>query len=82
MYHSQFLAADFGNVDYCKIAEGFNIKAVRIHNPSDVSDVLQKALSVKGPVIIEVTVPNESELVPPVPRWVPNAKEKDIPYFY
>ena len=82
VYHSQFFAADFGNVDYCKVAEGFNIKAVRIHNPSDVSDVLQKALSVKGPVIIEVTVPNESELVPPVPRWVPNAKEKDIPYFY
>jgi len=27
-------------------------------------------------------VPDETELVPPVPRWIENAKKKGIPYCY
>lgn len=82
VYHSDFFAADFGNVDYAGVAEAFGIKSYRIHEPSIINQTLKEAIEYNGPVLIEVWVPDEAQLVPPVPRWIPNAKEKAIPYFY
>ncbi|MDR1510740.1 MAG: hypothetical protein LBS53_14030 [Synergistaceae bacterium] len=31
---------------------------------------------------VEVHVDDQSRLVPPIPRWIPNAVEKGIPYHY
>lgn len=82
VYHAPFFAADFGGVDYCGVARAFGLKTFKIERPQDIKPILKEALSFIGPALIEVSVPDESQLVPPVPRWIPNAVDKNIPYYY
>jgi acetolactate synthase-1/2/3 large subunit len=82
VYHSDFFATNFGAVDYAGVAKAFGIKSYKIDDPGKISETLKLAFEYKGPVLIELRVPDESELVPPVPRWVNDAGEKGLPYFY
>ena len=74
VYHSDFFATNFGYVDYVKVAEGFGVKGFLIEDPEKITETLREALAYKGPALIQVKVPDESELVPPIPRWIENAK--------
>lgn len=82
VYHAQPFATDFSKVDYCKIAEGMGVKAFRIEDSSQIMTVLAKAFASRGPVLIELHCKAEDSECPPIPRWIPNAKEKGIPYHY
>ena len=82
VYHSTFWETDFSSVDYVKIAEGFGIKGFRITKSDDLLQVLEKVFSYKGPALIEVPVPNENDVVPPVPRWGKNAMQQKKEYYY
>ncbi len=82
VYHSDFFATNFGIVDYAGVAKAFGIKSYKLDAPEKITETLKEAIEYNGPVLIEVRVPDESQLVPPVPRWIPNAKEKGIPYCY
>ncbi len=82
VYNAKPFATDFNYVDYCRIAEGFGLKALRISAPAKIGETLKEAFAHRGPMLIEMPVKAEDELVPPVPRWIPNAKRKGIPYFY
>lgn len=82
VYHAKPFATDFGYVDYCKVAEGFGLKAFRISSPGQIEVTLKEAFAYHGPVLIEMAVKAEDALVPPVPRWVSNAKKKGLPYLY
>jgi len=81
-YHSDFFATNFGKVDYAGVAQAFGVKSYRIEDPKDITPVLKEATEHIGPVLIEVPVPDETELVPPVPRWIESAKENGIPCCY
>ncbi|MBR4401757.1 MAG: thiamine pyrophosphate-binding protein [Synergistes sp.] len=82
VYHAPFFATNFDKTDYCKVAEGFGLKAFRVTKEEELEPVLKEAFSTSGPVLVEVAVPDESNVVPPVPRWIPSAKENDCPFFY
>ena len=82
VYRSDFFATDFGLVDYAGVARAFGVKAYKLDDPAKITETLKEAIEYQGPVLIELRVPDESQLVPPVPRWIPNAVEKDIPYCY
>ena len=82
VYRSDFFATDFGVVDYAGVARAFGVKAYKLDDPAKITETLKEAIEYQGPVLIELRVPDESQLVPPVPRWIPNAVEKDIPYCY
>ncbi len=61
---------DFTKVDYCKIAEGFNLIGKRVEDPDNLHQTLTEALKSEVPTIIDVpTVPMHVE-VPPVATWV------------
>ena len=77
-----FFAADFGRVDYAGAARAFGLKGYVIDAPEKIAPVLKEAFANRGPALIELWVPDESSFVPPVPRWVPDAKQKKLPYFY
>lgn len=82
VYNARPFATDFGYVNYCKVAEGFGLRAFRLEDPEKIRETLGLAFDHKGPVLIEMPVKAEDELVPPVPRWIPNAKKKGLPYLY
>lgn len=82
VYKAPFFATDFSRVDYAGVARSFGVKGYKIEKPEQIESVLNEALSFYGPALIEVWVPDESRLVPPIPRWIPNAKEQNIPYYY
>jgi acetolactate synthase-1/2/3 large subunit len=71
-------ATNFQDVDYMKIAEGFGLKADRITKPSDLKPVLISAFNDPMPRFIELVTQPEDKLVPPVPKWIREAKQKDI----
>ena len=52
--------------DTVKIAEVYGIKAFRINQPSEVNDIVNQVLNYDGPVICDVIVPREQEIVPTV----------------
>jgi acetolactate synthase-1/2/3 large subunit len=82
VYNGKPFGTDFRSVDYCKIAEGFGLKALKITDPAHIARALEEAFAHRGPVLIEMPVRSQDELVPPVPRWIPNAKRKGLPYLY
>lgn len=82
VYHGRPFATNFGHVDYVKIAEGFGLKALRLDEPGKIEETLSNAFAHQGPVLIEMRVKAQDELVPPVPRWILNARNKGIPYLY
>ena len=71
-------ATNFQDVDYMKIAEGFGLKADRITKPSDLGPVLLNAFQDPMPRFIELVTQPEDKLVPPVPKWIREAKQKGI----
>ena len=64
------------------MATAFGVKSYKIDDPERTTEILKEAIEYRGPVLIEVPVPDESELVPPVPRWIENAEKNRIPCCY
>jgi len=52
--------------DTVKIAEVYGIKAFRINKPSEINDIVNQVLDYDGPVICDVIVPREQEIIPTV----------------
>ena len=56
-----------GNPDFVKMAEAYGIVGLRAERPEEVVPVIEKALSIKGPVIIDFKVCPEECVSPMVP---------------
>ena len=52
--------------DTVKIAEAYGVKAFRIDQPSQITDVVNQVLNYDGPVVCDVIVPREQEIIPSV----------------
>jgi pyruvate dehydrogenase (quinone)/pyruvate oxidase len=58
---------DLQPVDFVKVAEGFGVRAFSIEDPKSCGEILQRALEVPGPALVECVVdPNE----PPLPAKI------------
>ena len=64
------------------MAKAFGVRSYKIDDPKNIMPVLKEAMEYSGPVLIEVPVPDETELVPPVPRWIESAEKNGIPCCY
>ncbi len=56
-----------GNPDFVKLAEAYGAAGLRAVRPEEVGPVIEKALSIKGPVIIDFRVSPEECVSPMVP---------------
>jgi acetolactate synthase-1/2/3 large subunit len=70
----------FGNVDYCKVAEGFGLRAFRVSGPGDLGSTLREAFGLDEPTFTELRVQPEDGLVPPVPKWIRRAEGLGLRY--
>jgi len=73
-------ATNFRDVDYLKIAEGFGLKSKKVTRSEALTETLVEAFNDPEPTFIEVVMKPEDKLVPPVPKWIRLAREKDVPY--
>ena len=56
-----------GNPDFVKLAEAYGIPGLNIKRPADVSKVLQKALDIDGPVLINAECIKTENVFPMIP---------------
>ncbi|MCR4849947.1 MAG: biosynthetic-type acetolactate synthase large subunit [Lachnospiraceae bacterium] len=64
-------------VDYCKVAEGLGVKAFRVTNKEEVSKAIKKAISLKGPALIECVIQKDDKVFPMVPAGAPISEAFD-----
>ena len=55
------------NTDFCKLAEAFGVKALRITKREEIEPVLREALAEKGPVLIDCRISKDINVLPMVP---------------
>lgn len=57
LLNSRYASTCMGNhVDFCKVSEGFGVKALRVKDKSDLQSVLEQAMAIPGPVVVEVPI--------------------------
>jgi acetolactate synthase I/II/III large subunit len=63
-YDGRLLGADLLNPDFVRLAESFGALAAKVHTPEGLKPVLQRALEVDRPFVIEVVCPRDGETSP------------------
>lgn len=56
-----------GRTDFVKLAEAMGVTGLRVTKPQELDAVLEKALHTEGPVLVEILVPAEEDVLPIVP---------------
>lgn len=60
--------------DFVKLAEAMGVPAVRLDKKEQMAEILEKALAAEGPVLVEVRIPPEEDVLPMVPAGAGLAK--------
>ena len=63
-FGNRVIGATLENPDFMQLAKAFGIEGHRVNSPEALRPVLAGALAAKKPVLIEVTVPQGSEVSP------------------
>jgi acetolactate synthase-1/2/3 large subunit len=63
-YAGRTLGSQLRNPDFVKLAESFGATAWRVDSPGQLRKCLERGFAAKGPVVIEVPVPQGSEVSP------------------
>jgi len=67
-YKRRYSQVDISGVpDFVKVAKAYNVEGIRIEKTSDVEPALRKALSIKGPVVMDFRIEREENVYPMVP---------------
>ena len=56
-----------GNPDFVKVAEAYGAKGFRVERKEEVRPVLEKAMAIKGPVVIDFKIGEEENVFPMIP---------------
>ncbi len=64
----KYASTDLGkHVDFCTVARGFGVAAIRVERKEELGDALKKAVSLPGPVVIDVETDPDTYCFPMVP---------------
>ncbi|MBU2547633.1 MAG: biosynthetic-type acetolactate synthase large subunit [Proteobacteria bacterium] len=55
------------NPDFCKVAAGYDIEALRVTEPAKVGEAIDRALHTDGPVVVDFVVAPEENVMPFIP---------------
>lgn len=53
--------------DFIKLSEAMGVPAVRIEKKDELGEVLEKAITAEGPVLVEIRIPEDEDVLPMVP---------------
>jgi len=65
LYKEKYYGVDFSDVNYAKVAEAMGWFGVRVEEPEEIRDALEKAYRQKKPALIDVITPKELSIEPP-----------------
>ncbi len=83
-FGQRYFSTDISRFDAVAIARGFGLEARRIHDLADFQDAVTAAIASRRPSFIDVPIPDEYELVPPVASWLEatsNAHDSERPIY-
>jgi acetolactate synthase-1/2/3 large subunit len=67
-YKKDYFATVYsGNPDFVKLAEAYGITGLRVTEKGQVADVIQQALEIPGPVVIDFVVKDDENVYPMIP---------------
>jgi len=65
---NRFASTDLGkHVDFCTVARGFGVEAIRVRKKEELAKAMKKAMSLPGPVVIDVETDPDTYCFPMVP---------------
>lgn len=56
-----------GHTDFVKLAEAMGVTGLRVTDPQEVDEAIQKAFDTKGPVVLDIRIPADENVLPMVP---------------
>ncbi len=56
-----------GRTDFVKLAEAMGVTGLRVTQPEELTAILEKALQMEGPVLVDVLLPATEDVLPMVP---------------
>lgn len=65
----RYFDVDLGPIDAVAVARGMGLDAARVTSLEEFSEALRRNLAARGPTFIDVPVPDQINLVPPVAPW-------------
>jgi len=64
----RFASTDLGkHVDFCTVARGFGVEAIRVKRKEDLGEALRRAVAISGPVVVDVETDPDTYCFPMVP---------------
>jgi acetolactate synthase-1/2/3 large subunit len=66
-HEKRYSFTEMVNPDFLKIAEAYNIPAIRVNERNQIVPAIEKMISTKGPHFIEMVVAKEDTVFPMVP---------------
>lgn len=63
-YDGKLIGSELQNPDFVKLAESFGVISYRVHSPTELKPILEKAIDTEKPVLIEVIQERGSEASP------------------
>ncbi len=66
-YNERFIGARLLNPDFVKLAEAYNLPAVRAATKEETLAALKRAREIRGPVILDLVVEETEKVYPMVP---------------
>lgn len=71
-YHKRYSASKHeAGTDIARVAEAFGAKGIRVKKPQELLPALKEAMDYTGPVIIDILVSEEEDVLPMVPAGAP-----------
>ncbi len=64
-------------VDFCKVAEGLGCEAILVTKKEEVAPAIEKAISLKKPVLLNCIIPEDDKVFPMVPAGAPISEAFD-----
>jgi acetolactate synthase I/II/III large subunit len=64
-----YCSVDFTRTDHAAVARAFGLQAFSVDDPSELEEIITRALSLKKPVLIDIPSEPEIRELPPVRSW-------------
>lgn len=64
-------------VDFCKVAEGLGCEAILVTKKEEVAPAIEKAITLKKPVLLNCLIPEDDKVFPMVPAGAPISEAFD-----
>ena len=74
LFDGRYIGSNEAPLNFCKIADAFDLPYYFIERYTEIDNIIQEALSIKGPAVIEVLCDNNQKIIKPL-------KENECEYF-